>query len=321
MRAAHAAALALALVLTGAGAGATVIGGGGSGSKDCLVALDADVNVPAARPSHVRCTDGDASCDGDGAVDGDCEFGVSVCANSTFDPSCTLAGVQDITVDHAMDNGDPDFDPDFQALQTRIDSEIDPPTALADDCTTAVTLRVAIKGPLGSGNHCGPQRKKIRMTSRSEVIDGRVVIDRDRLKLTCLPAVDGCDPEDLFTGTFDRIQRQIFNQSCAVSGCHDSQSQAAQQILEVGSAYGNIVNQPTTNQAAIDAGWRRVDVDPVPSVETSFLYHKVTGELPSAQYGERMPLGGRKLHRTLREVIRLWIEAGAPMNGWVDGTY
>jgi hypothetical protein len=34
-----------------------------------------------------------------------------------------------------------------------------------------------------------------------------------------------------------------------------------------------------------------------------------------------MPLGKRKLPHTLREIIRLWIEAGAPMGGWVDGTF
>jgi hypothetical protein len=321
MRAAHAAALAAAFVFVGAHAGATVIGGGGSASKDCLLALDAPVNVPSAHPRHVRCTDGEPSCDGDAVVDGDCEVDVSVCANSTFDPSCTLAGVQEITVEHALDNGDPDFDPDFQALQTRIDSQIELPSVLADDCTTAVTVRVPIRGPLGVGNNCGPRRKKIRILTRSEVIEGSVILDRDSLKLTCLPAANGCNPQDLFTGTFDRIQRQVFHQSCALSGCHDSQTQAAQQNLEIGSSYNNIVNQPPTNQAALDAGWLRVDGDPAPSAATSFLYHKVTGELPSTQYGERMPLGERKLHRTLREVIRLWIEAGAPAAGWVDGTF
>jgi hypothetical protein len=320
MRAVHAAALAIAIVMAANRAGATVVGGGGAASKDCLVVLDAAVNVPASNPRHVRCTDGDPSCDADATIDGGCNFAVAVCANSTFDPACSLAGVEEITIDHALDNGDPKFDPSFQALQTRVDSDIELPTAVPDECTTAVTVRVAIQGPLGSSDRCSPRRKKIRLTSRSAVIDGRIVLDRDRLKLTCLPAPNGCDPQDLFTGTFDRIQRQIFNQSCALSGCHDSQTQAAQQVLEIGSSYGNLVNQTPFNQAAGDAGWKRVDVDPVPSLASSFLYHKITGELPSSQYGERMPLGGRKLHRTLREIIRLWIEAGAPPNGWVPGT-
>lgn len=320
MRAAHRWALAIVSVLAASHAGANIVGGGGSTSKDCLVVFDAAVNVPASNPRHVRCTDGDPNCDADMTVDGGCDFDVSVCANSTFNPACTIAGVQEITVEHALDNGDPKFDPSFQALQTGIDSEVDPPTAAADECTTPVTIRLPIKGPLGAGNHCGPRRKKIKMISRSQVIDGGIILDRDRLKLTCLPAPNGCNPQDLFGGTFDRIQRQIFNQSCALSGCHDSQTQAAGQVLEVGSAHGNLVEVTPSNQAAIDAGWERVDVDPAPSLETSFLYHKITGDLPSSQYGERMPLGGRKLHRTLRDVIRLWIEAGAPLNGWVPGT-
>ena len=48
---------------------------------------------------------------------------------------------------------------------------------------------------------------------------------------------NGCDPQTLFTGgTFDRIQRQVFNQNCALSGCHDSQSQAGDLLLETGAA-------------------------------------------------------------------------------------
>jgi hypothetical protein len=148
-----------------------------------------------------------------------------------------------------------------------------------------------------------------------------VVIDRDALKLTCVPAENGCDPTQLYGSTFDRIERQIFAQNCALSGCHDSQTKAGDQNLEIGAAYDNIVNHVPNNGAALSAGWLRVDVDPVPSLDTSFLYHKITGELPSTQYGERMPLGKRRLPRTLREVIRLWIEAGAPMGGWVDGTF
>ena len=33
-----------------------------------------------------------------------------------------------------------------------------------------------------------------------------------------------------------------------------------------------------------------------------------------------MPKGKRKLHKTLRDILRLWIEAGAPQSGWVPGT-
>lgn len=303
---------------------ATEVGGGGSQSRDCLVTLDADVNTPALEPHHVRCVDGDPACDADGSVNGVCEFDVAVCANSTFDPACSLAGVQSITVEHALDNGDPKFDPDFQALQTAVDNGIAPPTSTSNECTAPTTFRVPIKGPLGAGNSCGSNRKKLKITSLSQVIGGKVITDRDRLKLTCLPEPNaGCEPLDLFSGTFDRIQRQVFSQSCAVSGCHDSQSQSGDLLLEFGAAYGNLVNQPPNNFAANAAGWLRVDVVPDVSGDpsTSFLYRKIEGDLPDGTYGARMPFNRPKLPKTLREIIRLWIESGAPQTGWVGGTF
>lgn len=319
-----AAVLVCLLTTTASVAFGTVVGGGGSTKRDCLVVFDADVNTPSARPRHVKCTDGDPACDSDGLVNGVCQFAVAVCANSTFEPTCTLAGVASIVVDHALDNGDPKFDPELQSLQTRVDDEIGIPGATADDCTAPVSIRVPIKGPLGKSNRCGARRKKIKLESRSQVIGGKVYIDKDRLKLTCLPQpAGGCDPLDLFGGTFERIQRQIFNQSCARGGCHDSQSFAADLVLDTGAAYGNLINKTPTTSAAFDAGWLRTDVVPdvSGSTETSFLYRKISGDLPDATYGERMPRGGRKLHKTLREIIRLWIEAGAPQNGWVAGTF
>jgi hypothetical protein len=315
---------AAVLFLVAAPAPGIEVGGGGAATKDCLVTLQADANIPTADPKHIRCVDGDAACDGDGVVDGVCSFHVSVCANSTtLDPACTLNSVQSITVLNAEDNGDPRFDADFQALQTRITSEIDPPTSTSNDCTaTPTVISVPIKGPFGESNHCGANKKRLKISSRSEVIDGTIIVDNDKMKLYCLPAPNGCAPTDLYESTFDRIQRQVFNQNCALSGCHDSQTKSGDLLLEVGAAHGNLVNQPPNNFAANGAGWKRVDV--VPDVngspETSFLFHKITGDLPSEAYGERMPLNKKKLNKTLRDVIELWIEAGAPQNSWVPGT-
>ena len=39
------------------------------------------------------------------------------------------AAVESITIDNAIDNGDPKFDPAFQSIQTAVDDEIQPPTA------------------------------------------------------------------------------------------------------------------------------------------------------------------------------------------------
>lgn len=311
------------LVLATVPAVAVEVGGGGSSRKDCLVTLQAAANTPAGNPRHVRCIDGDPACDSDGTVDGVCRFLVSVCANSTtLDSGCTLNGVQSITVQHAEDNGDPRFDADFQALQARITNEIDPPSETSDVCTAPTVVTVPIKGPYGRNNHCGANRKRLKISSRSQVIDGKVVVDNDKSKLYCLPAPDGCAPTELFAGTFDRIQRQVFNQSCALSGCHDSQTKSGNLLLEGTSSYGNLINQPPDNFAANADGWKRVDVveGVSGSPEASFLFHKITGDLPSESYGQRMPLNKRKLNRTLRKIIQLWIEAGAPQDAWVPGT-
>lgn len=302
---------------------ALVIGGGGSKATDCLLALSVDANHPLTAPRQVRCTDGDPTCDDDGTVNGVCTLRVAVCANSTYNPSCTLAGLAAVTVEHALDNGDPRFDPDFQALQTRIDADLSPPVLTADTCTTTSLVRVPIKGPLGN-NACGRGKKKLRLRALSTAGPGGTREDKDTLKMQCAPAPGtGCDPQTLFTGTFDRIQRQVFNQSCALSGCHDSQTQSGALLLEIGAAYGNLVNQPPANFSAFNAGWSRVAVVPGVSgdLATSLLIRKVEGDLPDASYGARMPLDRPRLHGTLRDLLAAWVAAGAPATGWVPGTY
>jgi len=302
---------------------AVIVGGGGSASSDCFLVFSTGANTPSSRPKHVRCIDGDVTCDSDGAVNGICAVQVAVCANSTASSSCSLNGVDNVVVAHAEDDGiDPDFDPDLQALQSRIDNQIldEIPNTNADDCTTATTIRVAIKGPLGA-NKCGKNKKKVSLTTTSDNVLGKVYTDKDKLMITCVPAdesVNGCVPQTLFSSTFDRMQKQVFNQSCAVSTCHDSNSVSGGLLLESGAAYTNLVNVDPVNGAAMLQGWKRV----TPSDSAaSFIFHKVTGELPDATYGGRMPLGRRKLHASLQTMIQLWIDGGAPATGWVPGTF
>jgi hypothetical protein len=184
-------------------------------------------------------------------------------------------------------------------------------------CTTPATVRVFLGGPF-PGDVCKKAKKQIKITSVSTPQLGRVSTDKDKLQLTCEPPVP-CDPGVLFSGTFDRIQRQIFNQSCALSGCHDSNSQAGNMLLESGGAYSNIVDVVPSNLVAAGLGWRRIDAANASPV-TSFLYHKITGDLDVDGLEERMPFKRRKLDEFLIDVVRLWIEAGAPQTGWVPGT-
>lgn len=316
---------AITAVIAAAGpAGAVIVSGGGSPRTDCLVVFDAPANYPPGAPRQVRCVDGDPTCDSDAAVNGVCRVRVAVCANSTADAACAAAGVAQINVDHAMDNGtDAKFDPDFLAVRTRIQSELTFPLTAPDTCTSPVTLSVPIKGPLGK-NSCSKRKKKLVLRSRSTGASGALA-DVDVLKIVCQPAPgDGCDPQVLFAGTFDRIQRQIFDQSCAVASCHDSQSQSGGLLLETGAALTNLVDHVAVNGAAATAGWLRVSTTaatPAENLATSFLWHKLEGTLPDASYGARMPRDRPKLHPTLRAIIRRWIEAGSPAGGWVPGTF
>jgi len=300
---------------------ATIVGGGGIVKKDCLAVFDAPANTPMHRPRYVRCVDGDPSCDADNSANGECTFQVAVCANSTFSSGCSLAGVQSITLDHAADNGDPQFDTEFQALQTRIDNQINPPTAQLDRCTSTTNIHVKLKGPFPH-SRCAANSKHLRMVTISTPMGNGRITDVDGLLLICVPSSPTCKPRNLFkTGTFERIEKQVFNQSCALSSCHDSQTHKNNLILESSSAYTELINVTPTNAAAAAAGWKRVTVtapdtgDPT----TSLLFNKVNGSLP-AGFGARMPFGRPPLDNNLIDIIQLWIEAGAPQTGWVPGT-
>ena len=309
----------LAWVGIAAAVDTVLVGGGGGIATECLTVFVAPANYRPEKPRHVLCTDGDPTCDADGVVNGVCEFPVSVCANSTFDARCVYTGVHAVEVDHAADDGDPKFDPDFQALQARIDSQIPVDTTDPDVCTADTTIRVPITGPLGGICKRGTKKLRLRTTSTPPPMSAPKT-DKDKIKLMCEPAVmsGGCDPQTLFTGgTFERIQRQIFNQSCAVSGCHDSQSFAGGMTLEEGTAYGSLVDVSPVNLAAFNAGWKRVASG---DTDASFILHKLDGDLPDVSYGERMPRGKPKLDQLLIDIIDLWIAAGAPASGWVPGT-
>jgi cysteine-rich repeat protein len=58
-------------------------------TRDCLHAWTLDLAPGELRRGVLRCTDGDAGCDGDGADDGQCTFGVVSCLNLPGIAGCT----------------------------------------------------------------------------------------------------------------------------------------------------------------------------------------------------------------------------------------
>lgn len=118
---------------------------------------------------------------------------------------------------------------------------------------------------------------------------------------------DGLSP-----GSFANLQRKVFNQHCAISGCHNSASKAGGLVLEASVSYANVVNASPMNTAARTAGYKLIR----PSrPDSSFLFMKIGAAL-AEEFGGRMPLNSLNgLSSSAREFMRQWIAAGAPYSG------
>ena len=111
------------------------------------------------------------------------------------------------------------------------------------------------------------------------------------------PAID--ENEDIIEPSprFKFVQQDIFNVSCAFSGCHVSGSQSPNLS---GNAYSIIVNkQSSTGMNYITPS------DP----GNSYLLKKVLGS--SGINGSRMPLNGSALSQEKIDLLTQWIQAGA----------
>ena len=105
--------------------------------------------------------------------------------------------------------------------------------------------------------------------------------------------------------TFAQIQTDIFNPSCALSGCHSGSSSPEGLDLDAGASYDNIVNVPATqdsNKDRIEPG------DP----DASYLINKVRGDAGIS--GARMPPSGGGLSGAKIGMLEKWVEAGAKNN-------
>jgi hypothetical protein len=116
------------------------------------------------------------------------------------------------------------------------------------------------------------------------------------------------------SSTFERIQNEVFTQSCALQSCHGSNAKAGSLVLEAGASYSALVNTAPANPAANGAGKKRI----LPgNLDRSFLWNKISAQLMSGE-GASMPFGANpfiSLNSELTEVIRKWILAGAPKEG------
>jgi hypothetical protein len=125
--------------------------------------------------------------------------------------------------------------------------------------------------------------------------------------------------------TWEQIQRTILNRQCTT--CHLTGSSFARQsglVLQEDVAYEQLVEAAPRNAAAAADGLVRVSSrGGLPGLLRSFLWEKINAEEQDhfysdhPHYGALMPLGQPSLTRGELELIRQWIEAGAPALGVV----
>lgn len=133
-----------------------------------------------------------------------------------------------------------------------------------------------------------------------------------------------CKPTELnlaTADTFNVIQSEILDKSCATSGCHFSDKDPSfiqhGLLLKGGVSYDNLINKTPGNITAQESGLKRV----IPfDFQNSLLYQKLlfeTNHKSEKNFGSIMPLGNDMLFKGQVEYIRRWIEAGAPKTGIV----
>ena len=109
-----------------------------------------------------------------------------------------------------------------------------------------------------------------------------------------------------FTYSFSQdVWAGIIQNNCAVSGCHGNGSSQFGLNMDLPNMYNNTVNV----LAAQDSGRFRINPG---NAEESFLYRKVDPSL--SQAGSPMPLNRTPLNSSQLEVLRTWINEGAPNN-------
>ena len=143
-----------------------------------------------------------------------------------------------------------------------------------------------------------------------------MTIFKTLLSLLCVMLLVGCEHDDPVgpgpgmpdpdpMPTLSSIQENIFDTSCALSGCHAGANPQQGMNLSAGEAFGNIVGVPSQERPGL---LRVVPGNP----DDSYLVHKIEGR--SDIVGQRMPLGGSPLSSDQINLIRTWIANGAENN-------
>jgi hypothetical protein len=175
----------------------------------------------------------------------------------------------------------------------------------------------------------GRVRIKARFDGACEVLNGELVAKKVNRRLQFVarrqraaeePGDEGTTSgggsgSQLPDGTFRVIVERVFRaRGCVSASCHGAAA-AGGLHLHSAHAYATLVGVPATNAAARATGQLRVK--PGRATE-SFLSRKLHGTLGATE-GSRMPLVGDKVPVIERDLIDMWINAGAPAEGKVPG--
>jgi len=120
--------------------------------------------------------------------------------------------------------------------------------------------------------------------------------------------------EESYDSTFDAIQSVVFERhGCTAEACHGSAA-SGRLDLRADVSYANLFEAPSTasSLARVHPGTK----------ERSFLWLKLLAASDDTVEitGSPMPLGSTPLGETEMELLRLWIQGGAPQHGTVQGT-
>ena len=111
-------------------------------------------------------------------------------------------------------------------------------------------------------------------------------------------------PDAPLAPTLASIQANVFSVECTASGCHGGAGAQQGMRLDPGFSAGNLICVHSPRDPALI---RVIPGDP----DGSFIIHKLEGR-PVPLLGDQMPQGGPYLDQSTIDVIRQWIQDGAP---------
>jgi hypothetical protein len=109
-------------------------------------------------------------------------------------------------------------------------------------------------------------------------------------------------PVPALAPTLASIQTNVFSVNCAISGCHGGGTVQFGLSLDPGFSAGNLINVASPRDANLV---RVIPGNP----DASFIIQKLEG---TQALGDRMPQFGPYLPQATIDVIRQWIQDGAP---------